>query len=206
LQVQVKAAGSKKFILGIMIILALWLAALLMFASWFQGRYIQAYTQQTPQFLQASFTDHWFSQLSPLLPAKSGSSRVIQFWQPDCLCNRFARRHALSAMKIAKKLNIEHITIIPQSAKHMQASLQSLNPDTHIITLAPHKLANWPASPTLLIEDPLARLVYFGPLGFGAFCSQSSTSIIDTQLKKLQQGSPRPFFNVIGKGCFCPWK
>ncbi|MEY8204864.1 MAG: DUF6436 domain-containing protein [Bermanella sp.] len=201
-----KTGASQPFIVGIMVILALWLAALLIFASWFQGRYIQAYTQQTPQFLQASFSDHWFRQLSPLLPPKSGGSRVIQLWQPDCLCNRFARRHALSAMTVAKALNIEHITLIPRSAAHLQASLQSLNPDTRILILDHQQLPHWPASPTLLIEDPLARLVYFGPLGFGAFCSQSSSSIIDSQLNKLQGTPPRPFFNVIGKGCFCPWQ
>ena len=123
-----------------------------------------------------------------------------------CLCNRFARRHALSAMQTAKKLGIEHITVIPQSAQHMMASLQSLNPDTTIISLASSKLSQWPATPSLLIEGPLAKLKYFGPLGFGAFCSQDNTSIIDSQLAKLQNSQPRPFFNVIGSGCFCPWK
>ncbi len=197
------APSSRKLVLGIMVILALWLAALLIFASWFQGRYIHAYTEYSPEFLKASYTEQWFSQLSALLPPKTTASRVIQFWQPDCLCNRFARRHALSATAIAKELNIEHITVIPQSAKHTLASLQILNPDTKIITLAPELLTKWPSSPTLLIEDPLAQLLYFGPLGFGAFCSQSSTSIIDGQLRSVQ---PRPFYNVIGKGCFCPWK
>jgi hypothetical protein len=186
-----------------MVILALWLAALLVFASWFQGRYIHAYTAQSPEFLKASYTDQWFRQLNVFLPPKKTASRVIQFWQPDCLCNRFARRHALSAMAIAKTLNIEHFTVIPHSAKHTMASLQALNPDTQIIALAHDALSNWPSSPTLLIEDPLAQLLYFGPLGFGAFCSQSSTSIIDDQLRSAH---PRPFYNVIGKGCFCPWK
>ncbi len=198
--------ANKKIILSFMGILALWLAALLMFASWFQSQYIHAYTQNNPDFLQASFTEQWFAEFSPLLPKKRGASRVVQLWQPDCLCNRFARRHALSATKTAKRLNIEHITVIPQSAQHMMASLQSLNPDTTIIVLDPKKLTLWPASPTLLIEDPLANLAYFGPLGFGAFCSQDNTSIIDSQLAKLQNSQARPFFNVIGSGCFCPWK
>lgn len=186
-----------------MVILALWLAALLMFASWFQGRYIHAYTEHTPEFLTASYTDQWFRQLNVLLPPKTTASRVIQFWQPDCLCNRFARHHALSAMTIAKELGIEHITVIPKSTEHLIASLQALNPNTRILALAPNLLTSWPSSPTLLIEDPLAQLLYFGPLGFGAFCSQSSTSVIDSQLRSTH---PRPFYNVIGKGCFCPWK
>ncbi len=187
-------------------ILALWLASLLIFASWFQSQYIHAFTQDTPDFLQANFTDQWFTDFSPLLPHKTWGSRVIQLWQPECLCNRFARRHALSAIQTAKKLGIEHITVIPLSAQHMMASLQSLNPDTTIIALDPNGLAQWPASPALLIEGPLGQLTYFGPLGFGAFCSQDSTSIIDSQLSNLLNDQIRPFFNVIGSGCFCPWK
>jgi len=85
-------------------------------------------------------------------------------------------------------------------------SLQSLNPDTHLIAIDSNMLAEWPATPTLFIESPLSKLIYFGPIGFGAFCSQDNTRIIDGQLEKLKGNQPRPFFNVIGSGCFCPWK
>ena len=189
-----------------MAVLALWLVALLAFASWYQARYIISFTQDTPAFLNASQTEQWFNKLTPLLPIKNTASRVIQFWQPDCLCNRFARPHALSAIRLAKELGIEHITIIPHKSLQEVESLQALNPDTRILSLDSSLLENWPNSPSLLIEDPLARLIYFGPLGFGAFCGQASTSVINSQMLKLQQAQAKPFFNVIGKGCFCPWK
>lgn len=189
-----------------MVALAVWLVALLVFASWYQARYIKSFTQDTPIFLDASQTEQWFTTLTPLLPKKTSPSRVIQFWQPDCLCNRFARPHALSAITLSKELGIEHITLIPNRSLQEVQSLQALNPNTKIISLNTSLLKIWPTSPSLLIEDPLERLMYLGPLGFGAFCGQASTSVINSQMIKLQEGSAKPFFNVIGKGCFCPWK
>ena len=186
--------------------LALWLLALLVFASWYQARYIKSFTEDSPTFLQADQTEKWFAKLTPVLPQKTTLSRVIQFWQPDCLCNRFARPHALSATILAKELGIEHITVIPNRSLQEVHSLQALNPDTKIISLDTSLMKHWPASPSLLIEDPLARLIYFGPLGFGAFCGQASTSVINSQMLKLQESKAKPFFNIIGKGCFCHWK
>ena len=201
-----KPKSSKTVILSISLALALWLVALLTLVSWYQARYISGFTEHNPLFLQAKDTQTWFSQLTPLLPPKTSGSRVIQFWKPDCLCNRFARPHAISAVKQAKSLGIEHITIIPASDQQQLANLQALNPDTRIISLASNLLDTWPSSPSLLLEDPLGRLIYFGPLGFGAFCGQASTSVINSQMTRLQQSTAKPFYNVLGKGCFCPWK
>lgn len=186
--------------------LALWLVALLVFASWYQARYIKSFTQDSAIFLEAEETKKWFATLTLHLPSKSTPSRVIQFWQPDCLCNRFARPHAISAINLAKELGIEHITLIPNRSLQEVHSLQALNPDTKIISLDSSLLEHWPSSPSLLLEDPLTRLIYFGPLGFGAFCGQASTSVINSQMLKLQESKAKPFFNIIGKGCFCPWK
>ncbi len=200
------ATPNKTMIASIMLILAIWLLVLLIFASWFQSSYISSYTQHNPDFLQSSYTEQWFTDLSPLLPKKQTVSRVIQFWKPGCLCNRFARPHALSAMVMAKDLNIEHITLIPTSAKDQLDSLQELNPDTRILLVDPSQLPQWPASPALIIEGPNTKPIYFGPLGFGAFCGQSSSSIINIQLSNLSKPEPKAFFNVVGQGCFCPWK
>lgn len=201
-----KPKTSKAVILSISLALALWLVALLTLVSWYQARYISGFTEHNPLFLQAKDTRAWFARLTPLLPPKANGSRVIQFWKPDCLCNRFARPHAISAVNQAKALGIEHITVIPATDQQQLTNLQALNPDTRIITLATHLLDTWPTSPSLLLEDPLGRLIYFGPLGFGAFCGQASTSVINSQMTRLQQSTAKPFYNVLGKGCFCLWK
>ncbi len=197
---------NKKFTISLMIILAIWLMALLGFASWFQSQYIQSFTSHNPQFLDAQYTESWARQLISLLPPKKTNTRVVQFWMPDCLCNRFAHRHSSKVLDAANKLNVQHITLIPLSAQAQISELQALNPLTEIMVINPDHLNNWPSAPSLLIEGPSQKLAYFGPLGFGAFCSQSSTNIIEIQLNNAITSTAKPFFNVLGKGCFCPWK
>lgn len=209
------ASQKHKLILGSMVILGLWLAALLWVVSWFQQNYIQSFTEQEPQFLEADHTDSWFTQLSAQLPAKQSAIRVIQLWQPNCLCNRFARSHALSTQVTSNELKADHLTLIP---KHSVASseldqLQTLNPHTTILAVDTTQFDTMPSSPSVFVEGPLSQLHYFGPLGYGAFCSQASTGIIEAQLlsltDKLQEPSTQVsgsgFYNVIGKGCFCQW-
>ena len=211
---------NKTFIFSIMLVLGLWLIALLFAASWFQRHYIHSFTEQQPEFLKADYTDHWFNQLKTHLPPKNTHIRVIQFWQPNCLCNRFARPHALATQTTAKALSIEHLTVIPSSHTAELKQLQSLNPDTQLVSLDKTLMASWPASPSVFVEGPLSTVQYFGPLGFGAFCSQASTGIIENQLQILDKSiTQNPtttsdslpkainsgFYNVIGKGCFCPW-
>ena len=211
---------NKTFIFSIMLVLGLWLIALLFAASWFQRHYIHSFTEQQPEFLKADYTDKWFQQLTTHLPPKNTQIRVIQFWQPNCLCNRFARPHALATQTTSKALSIEHLTVIPSTHTSELKQLQSLNPNTQLITMNKTLMDSWPASPSVFVEGPLSTVQYFGPLGFGAFCSQASTGIIENQLQILDKSinhnptansdpsskaSNSGFYNVIGKGCFCPW-
>lgn len=199
--------------------LGFWVIMMLVGSLWFQERYVQAFTEE-PTFLQPDRTQNWFNELKPLLPEKRGNLRLIQFWLPECLCNRFAKEHALNTIEQAKTDNVEHITLVPQRFESQLPQLQRLNPDTQIIALpftqAFEKIAVWPSSPTVLLEDALGNIQYFGPLGYGAFCSQASTSIIERQLQALSSqplsevsdqipSALQPYFNVVGKGCFCPW-
>jgi hypothetical protein len=194
-------------ILSIMALLGLWLIGLLALTSWYQSNYIQTFTQNSPKFLNSQYTEAWFKQLNTLLPQKNTKTRVIQLWKPDCICNRFAKRHSLNTIKTSKDLNVDHITLIPDATAEQVSKLQQLNPDTKIMTLTSNSIETWPASPSLFVETDLAKVQYFGPLGFGAFCGESSSSIIDQQLMIAQSADKptTPFHNVIGKGCFCQW-
>lgn len=197
---------KNRFVLFVMAGLAIWLICLLSLASWYQNNYIQNFTDSTPDFLNSEFTDRWFKTLLKKLPEKSTQRRIIQLWKPDCLCNRFAQRHALNGIESAKQSETEHITLIPNASESDIQALQALNPDTKVLTLKTNQLATWPTSPSVFIEGPLSQLLYFGPLGFGAFCSQPSTGVIG---QILESGSPtkaKPFYNIIGKGCFCNWQ
>lgn len=197
--------SSNVVVISIFIALGLWLVMMLLALSWFQSRYIHDFTHQQPEFLQANYTEQWFKQLLQQLPPKTRDARVIQLWLPDCLCNRFARPHAIKAMEVSQTLGYEHITLIPASHAYQQAQLQALNPQTQIIPMAEHVLKSWPANPSVLIEGPLSQLLYIGPLGFGAFCSQATTSVIENQLQGVADQTSRAFYNQVGQGCFCQW-
>lgn len=198
--------SANKKVIWIMLGLGIWLTCLLAIASWYQANYIRSFTEPSPQFLKADFSEQWLKGLLPHLPSKTTSGRVIQFWQPDCLCNRFALPHSIKGIQAAHEQGYKHITLIPKRFESQKRQLQALNPKTEILTLDQSIMPIWPASPSVIIEGPINQLLYIGPLGFGAFCSQSSSSVIEQQLTKLKDPEIKPFFNVIGKGCFCPWQ
>lgn len=198
-------APANTIIISVLIGICLWLVVMFVALSWFQNTYVKGFTDHHPQFLQAKHTEQWFHRLLSHLPAKQAKARVIQLWRPDCLCNRFARPHALKAMELSKSLGYEHITLIPKNHESNAESLQELNPDTRIVILDSNLLKVWPASPSVLIEGPLSQLMYIGPLGFGTFCNQATTSAIDSQLSGIAKDLSRPYYNQIGKGCFCAW-
>ena len=194
-----------KIIIGVFFALAAWLIFIFIALTWFQNTYVHSFTFNNPQFLKSSYTEKWFTSLLGQLPPKRSEARVIQLWQPDCLCNRFARPHALKAMELSKELGYEHLTLIPKGEKSTIQQLQTLNPNTQVLEIPPKILETWPSSPSVLIEGNNQQLMYIGPLGFGTFCNQATTSAIDSQLSGIANGVSRPFYNQIGQGCFCSW-
>lgn len=182
--------------------LSVWLIALLAVSVGFQSQYIKPFAT-SPTFLQADKTQTWFNTLQEHLPQKNTKHRLIQFWQPDCLCNRFAKEHALNALNTSLIHGIEHITIIPIAHSEQITELQALNPNTQIVAFDPHMFPEWPKSPAVLLEGTDQVVQYFGPLGFGAFCTQGNTRLIERQIQNIHDSRVQPFFNVIGSGCFC---
>ena len=204
----VKKISSTRNSLIVLAVLGSWLVGLLGISIWFQSQYVKPFAVQ-PTFLQTNQTQAWFESLNetyPQLAPYGGQAKVIQFWQPDCLCNQFARPHALSAQMASKEQNLPHITLVPARFAEQLDTLKALNPETTILAVDTGLLPHIPNAPSLVIEKNDGDIHYFGPLGFGAFCGQASTSVIDRQINSLALDNAQPFFNVIGQGCFCPWQ
>ncbi len=203
-----KLEPSKRLSKWIMLGLGAWLILLMAASLWFQQQYVSSFItpQNSESLLSNVTTQAWYDRFTSLIPAKKTPIRVVQFWRPDCLCNRFARTHATDTISKSAELKIEHLTVIPERFSGQVDSLQSLNPDTRIVTLNENLMETWPQSPAIFLEDVEGQVQYFGPLGYGAFCTQASTSIIERQIIALQNKRAHPFFNVLGQGCFCPWQ
>lgn len=107
----VKKISSTRNSLIVLAVLGSWLVGLLAISIWFQSQYVKPFAVQ-PTFLQTDQTQVWFESLSdtyPQLAPYKDQPKVIQFWQPDCLCNQFARPHALSAQTVSKEQNLLQI-------------------------------------------------------------------------------------------------
>lgn len=204
----VQPTSNTRNSLIVLAVLGSWLMGLLAISLWFQNQYVKPFAEQST-FIQTQQTQLWYENLPTIFPQLApyaGQAKVIQFWQPDCLCNQFARPHALTAQAVSSEQNLLHITLIPQRFSEQLDALASLNPDTIVLAVNTNQLEHVPSSPSVVIEKGNGDIHYFGPLGFGAFCSQASTSVIERQLVNLNQETAQPFFNVIGKGCFCTWR
>ena len=70
-------------------------------------------------------------------------------------------------MNMSHSLGYEHLTLIPKAFADQRTELQALNPHTKIFVIDNNLMTEWPNSPSVLIEGPLNRLEYIGPLGFG---------------------------------------
>jgi hypothetical protein len=63
-----------------------------------------------------------------------------------------------------------------------------------------------PSSPSLALINDDNKLGYFGPYGFGAFCTSNDDGFLSNIVHQMARDEPlNTFTNVIGKGCFCSW-
>lgn len=128
---------------------------------------------------------------------------LFHFWRPDCLCNRVSQRHFSNLIKefTAEKLRIV-IIAHPNSSENDLNDLKRLNGERFIVIRANTDLLTLPSSPSLAIYDEHRQLNYFGPYGFGAFCTVREDGFLASI---INEPSANSFTNVIGDGCFCPW-
>lgn len=129
---------------------------------------------------------------------------LLHFWRPDCLCNRISQRHF---NRLIQKFSPQELRIIivahPQSDEQALEELKRLNGDRFIVVRAKDELLELPSSPALAIYDEKGKINYFGPYGFGAFCTVREDGFLASI---IEDDNPNQFSNVIGDGCFCPWK
>lgn len=190
-----------------------WIIATVLGLWWFQQSKLKAFIDfdDDPRFYQpaqiSQFLQPYIDQLEPALP---GQQTLFHFWRSDCICNRISQRHFSRLLNDFDKQALRIVIIAhPNSQAKDIEQLQQLNGDRLQVIKALPELQSLPSSPALAIISEQQQLGYFGPYGFGAFCTSNEEGFLSSLVKDLskneQQEAPT-FINVIGEGCFCSWQ
>lgn len=189
---------------------SLWIAATLIGLWWFQQANLKSFIGAAddtrfyqPQVIETLLTPY----LEQLPPALKNQQTLLHFWRPDCLCNRVSQRH-FNRLLIDFSTEELRIVIIahPMSSAEEIENLQRLNGARLSIIRAKDDLLPLPSSPSLALMNNDNKLGYFGPYGFGAFCTSNDDGFLTSIVNQMASDRPLNIFtNVIGKGCFCSW-
>jgi hypothetical protein len=191
-------------------LLSVGIAATLLGLWWFQQANLKNFISAEddarfyqPQAVQALLIPY----LNPFPAAINGQQTLLHFWRPDCLCNRISQRHF---SRLLTNFSADELRIIiiahPMSSLEEINDLQQLNGERLTIIRAKDDLLPLPSSPSLALINNDNKLGYFGPYGFGAFCTQNNDDFLSSIIDQMARDEPlNTFTNVIGNGCFCSW-
>jgi hypothetical protein len=190
----------------LIMIFGTWILTTLTGLWWFQSTKVKSFIdiQDDVTFFQAHSIDNL---LQPYLKKAGGAPEnqktLLHFWRPDCLCNRISQRHFSD---LTSQYSSEQLRIIiiahPSSSDYDIEELLRLNSDRFMVIRADDSLLSLPSSPSLAIYDDQGEFNYFGPYGFGAFCTVRDDGFLSSIIDNPKPGR---FTNVIGDGCFCSW-
>jgi hypothetical protein len=169
-------------------------AALWLGYSWFEGRYVRAFSEQT-----AIFAGDMLSLPSEL--AGPGRIRVVHFWDPSCPCNVGNQQHLSDLVaQFSGQNGVDFYAVQkPGTRGHLPPALGAIKP-----------LDNVPgaeritSSPAVAIWDRHGKLAYFGPYSEGVICN-AQNSFIEPILQALKANRPVSVTHTMAVGCYCPW-
>jgi hypothetical protein len=189
-----------------------WIIASALGLWWFQQSNLKAFIgiDDDSRFYQSAQVSQLLQPyIDQLEPALTGQQTLFHFWRSDCICNRISQRHFSRLLRDFNQQELRIIVIThPDSLAEDIEQLQRLNGDRLQVIKAPPELQVLPSSPALAIISEQQQLAYFGPYGFGAFCTSNEDGFLSSLVRDLSNNEqPAPtFINVIGEGCFCSWQ
>ncbi len=128
----------------------------------------------------------------------AGPIMVLNFWNPDCACSRFAEPEVAALAARSEPQGVRFVTVIasgasPQEqrralalwrARHVLARDPALADAGNRLALA---LGVW-AAPAAVILDRRGRIAYVGAYNAGRFCSDSRTGWAAQALAAVARG------------------
>jgi hypothetical protein len=158
--------------------------------------------------------------LSPLadLNANCGTVRLsgaipvtlLNFWNPDCACSRFAEPHVHALVERFAPLGVRFVTVIEcgKSAADRNAALTAWlgrGEPTMPVVIDPggdiaRRFGVW-AAPGAVILDRQGRMAYIGSYNAARFCADAATAWAMQALQSILHGASPPHATTPFYGC-----
>ena len=118
---------------------------------------------------------------------KTGKITLVHYIDEQCSCARFATPHVRELKR--ELINMNHVHV---RANGNAPSGSDLN--------------QWAiSSPSVSIFSPEGKMLYHGPYTSGEVCGQGKDLVL-SRIEQWHEGNEQPQHNLLGSGCFCPWK
>ena len=162
--------------------------------TWFEGRYVRAFSDQAVLFSGETL------RLPPML-AGPGRIRVVHFWDPACPCNVGNQQHLSELVERFSGAGGVDFYVVqkPRTQGQWPTTLSSIK----IISELPGA-ERVTSSPAVAIWDRQGNLAYFGPYSEGLVCN-AQNSFIEPILQALKADRPVDATHTLAVGCYCPW-
>ncbi|NBB09090.1 DUF6436 domain-containing protein [Pseudomonas sp. SLFW] len=169
-------------------------AALWLGYSWFEGRYVRAFSDQTALFAGDKLS-------LPAAIAGPGRIRVVHFWDPACPCNVGNQEHLSELVERFSGEGGVDFYAVQKPGTHgtLPSTLSAIKPLNDL-----PGAERITSSPAVAIWDRQGNLAYFGPYSEGLVCN-AQNSFIEPILQALKADRPVNAMHTMAVGCYCPW-
>jgi hypothetical protein len=168
----------------------LWLSGSLAGLWWFGRAELQPFAVDMAQYRHLADAPRMPGPIAEAfgLDAAAGQVTLLHIGDPNCRCDRTARRH------------LERLR-----SRFADSGL-------HFVEVAPDHAAlfgDWlplQSAPAAVVLDRAGRLSFFGPYGSGATCLDRDAVQVERALVRALDGIPGAArLDLLGIGCYCPW-
>lgn len=194
------------------LLMIVWLAATAFAFWWFQVKDLRPFDVDMSMIIKdktlAENIQQLVSQTDHTPPARG---YILNFWQPDCSCNRFNASHVKRLIENYQSQGFQLLTISRPSKKYSQLQLTQMAKDKFgsAVVIDRDKLftghSRIPASPSAAILNRDGNLNYFGPYNDGAFCGVGGTRFVERVADLVINDEQPNIVNTLSYGCYCNW-
>lgn len=207
-----KQAGN----IGISLILLLWGAGMVLAFWHFEGQYLRPVSRPAgavvahPEALPPAPYAVLDTQQGSIRLSGPGPVTLINFWNPDCPCSRFAESDVRGLVRAYQPRGVRFITVIasgsaPEAqraasavwrARALAGSASLVDADNRVA----RRFGVW-AAPAAVILDARGRVAYVGAYNAARYCHDPNTAWAKKALVAVLAGQKPPRAKTLFFGC-----
>jgi len=195
-----------------LVITTLWLLATAYAFWWFQIKDLRPFDLNMSEVVEEkSLTTNIKRLLAKASQSTPTKGYILNFWQPDCGCNRFNTPHVKQLTENYQSEGFELITITRPSAEYNARQVTKMAKEKFNSAVFVDSgnifsgASRIPAIPSVAVYNNNGLLNYFGPYSDGAFCGVGGTRFVEKVADLIIQNEQPNIINTLSYGCFCKW-